>query len=104
MEHNRIIQMMKPKDRVCDVFAGVGPFAIPTAKSKKSIVYANDLNPSSYTYMKENIMRNKVWFMIRTGTQFNYFFLGVQFGESLQPGWPRLYKDIFRVTKYAHIW
>jgi tRNA (guanine37-N1)-methyltransferase len=43
---------------VCDVFAGVGPFALPAAKNG-AIVYANDLNPTSYHWMKENIKANK---------------------------------------------
>ena len=42
-----------------DVFAGVGPFALPSAK-KGSIVYANDLNPSSYEWLNENVKLNKV--------------------------------------------
>ncbi|CEP19727.1 hypothetical protein [Parasitella parasitica] len=58
-EHDRLVQLFKPKEYVCDVFAGVGPFALPAAK-KGSIVYANDLNPSSYEYMKENIAANKI--------------------------------------------
>lgn len=58
-EHDRLIQLFKPNEFVCDVFAGVGPFALPAAK-RGSIVYANDLNPSSYEYMKENIKYNKI--------------------------------------------
>ncbi|KAK4513946.1 WD domain protein [Mucor velutinosus] len=58
-EHDRLVQLFKPNEYVCDVFAGVGPFALPAAK-KGSIVYANDLNPSSYEYMKENIKHNKI--------------------------------------------
>ncbi|KAI8642980.1 Met-10+ like-protein-domain-containing protein [Parasitella parasitica] len=58
-EHDRLVQLFKPTEYVCDVFAGVGPFALPAAK-KGSIVYANDLNPSSYEYMKENIKANKI--------------------------------------------
>lgn len=43
-----------------DVFAGVGPFAIPAAKAGCSKVFANDLNPDSYNWLKENCLRNKV--------------------------------------------
>ncbi|CAB4483974.1 unnamed protein product [Rhizophagus irregularis] len=58
-EHDRLVKMFKKGDYICDVFAGVGPFAIPTAK-KGCIVYANDLNPMSYKYLLENISLNKV--------------------------------------------
>ena len=44
---------------VVDVFAGVGPFAVPLAK-KGSFVYGNDLNPESSKCMEENSKRNKV--------------------------------------------
>jgi tRNA (guanine37-N1)-methyltransferase len=44
---------------VADVFAGVGPFALPAAK-KGCAVLANDLNPESYKYLKINVDNNKV--------------------------------------------
>jgi tRNA (guanine37-N1)-methyltransferase len=44
---------------VGDVFAGVGPFAVPAAK-KGCVVYANDLNPESFTYLQRNAAKNKV--------------------------------------------
>ena len=59
-EHERIIRFFKPGDLVCDVFAGIGPFAIPAAKNSSCIVFANDLNPHSFEYLKENIEMNKV--------------------------------------------
>ena len=58
-EHQRIVDILKPTDAVCDVFAGVGPFAIPAAR-KGCIVYANDLNPESYKALNHNIDINKV--------------------------------------------
>lgn len=39
--------------------AGVGPFAVPAAK-KGAYVLANDLNPESVKWMRENQARNKV--------------------------------------------
>ena len=42
-----------------DVFAGVGPFAIPAA-AKGCKVYANDLNPESFKYLNQNVSINKV--------------------------------------------
>ncbi|KAG0053167.1 tRNA(m(1)G37)methyltransferase [Gryganskiella cystojenkinii] len=58
-EHERLVKMFKPTDAVCDVMAGVGPFAMPAAK-KGCLVYANDLNPVSYKYMLENKALNKL--------------------------------------------
>ncbi|KAI0639944.1 guanine-N-1-methyltransferase [Trametes polyzona] len=63
-EHERIIANFKPEDVVADVFAGVGPFAIPAAK-KGCAVLANDLNPSSYKYLTANISQNKVDALVR---------------------------------------
>jgi len=47
-------------DALYDVFAGVGPFAIPAAKFMKCRVLANDLNPESYRWLCENVRINKV--------------------------------------------
>ncbi|KAL0094823.1 guanine(37)-N1-methyltransferase [Phycomyces blakesleeanus] len=58
-EHERLVRMFKPSENVCDVFAGVGPFALPAAKGG-AIVYANDLNPSSYEWLNENVQLNKI--------------------------------------------
>ncbi|XP_075470949.1 tRNA (guanine(37)-N(1))-methyltransferase isoform X2 [Ascaphus truei] len=58
-EHDRIIGLLKAGDVLFDVFAGVGPFAIPAAK-KNCIVYANDLNPESYKWLLHNCKLNKV--------------------------------------------
>lgn len=59
-EHDRLVsQFFQPGQVVCDVFAGVGPFAIPAGK-KRVLVLANDLNPDSFKYLKENIQLNKV--------------------------------------------
>eukprot|EP01112_Ceratiomyxa_fruticulosa_P004051 TRINITY_DN1439_c0_g2_i2.p1 TRINITY_DN1439_c0_g2~~TRINITY_DN1439_c0_g2_i2.p1 ORF type:complete len:448 (+),score=85.48 TRINITY_DN1439_c0_g2_i2:87-1430(+) len=59
MEHDRVIQMILKGSTVADVFAGIGPFAIPLAK-KGCVVFANDLNPRSFHYLKENAAANKV--------------------------------------------
>ena len=60
-EHERLIDKFDREDLVADVFAGVGPFAVPAAK-KGCAVLANDLNPSSYKYLIHNISENKVSF------------------------------------------
>lgn len=58
-EHTRIVSLLKQGDVLFDVFAGVGPFAIPAAK-KKCVVFANDLNPESYKWLQHNCKLNKV--------------------------------------------
>lgn len=56
-EHERLITQFQPGDVVADVFAGVGPFAVPAAK-KSVFVLGNDLNPESYKYLTENATIN----------------------------------------------
>ena len=58
-EHDRLVQLFSPDDVIADVFAGVGPFALPAAK-KGCGVLANDLNPESYKWLLRNIENNKV--------------------------------------------
>ncbi|KYQ47039.1 tRNA (guanine-N(1)-)-methyltransferase [Trachymyrmex zeteki] len=57
-EHTRIVTFMTQGDVLYDVFAGVGPFAIPAAR-KKVQVFANDLNPESYKWLQKNALVNK---------------------------------------------
>jgi len=50
---------------VADVMCGIGPFAIPLSKSPAQAeaqvyVHANDLNPTSYKYLNENVKLNKI--------------------------------------------
>lgn len=58
-EHERLVESFKPGEVVCDVMAGVGPFAVPAGK-KRVFVWANDFNPDSYASMKDAIILNKV--------------------------------------------
>jgi len=58
-EHARIVRMLHRDDIVCDMFCGIGPFAVP-AGMKGVKVYANDLNPESFKWLKENVRLNKV--------------------------------------------
>lgn len=58
-EHTRLVDEWQPTDVICDMFCGVGPFAIP-AGARGCTVYANDLNPRSVHYLKKNIQYNKV--------------------------------------------
>jgi len=67
-EHKRLVDMFQPGEVVCDVMAGVGPFAVPAGK-KGVFVWANDLNPDSYESMKDAITRNKVSKFVRPFNQ-----------------------------------
>ncbi|KAJ1741713.1 tRNA(m(1)G37)methyltransferase [Coemansia sp. RSA 1821] len=58
-EHERLVKKFTEGQSVCDVMAGVGPFAMPAAK-RGTLVWANDLNPSSYEALCDNIQLNKV--------------------------------------------
>ncbi|KAK6945008.1 Glycoside hydrolase family 17 [Dillenia turbinata] len=58
-EHMRLVSQFQPGEVICDMFAGVGPFAIPAAQ-KGCVVYANDLNPDSIHYLKINAQINKI--------------------------------------------
>ncbi|CAM9395357.1 unnamed protein product [Choristocarpus tenellus] len=66
MEHARLIDVVSssfpdrtPAEvRVCDMMAGVGPFAVPLAR-RGHTVFANDLNPESHSSLVLNARRNK---------------------------------------------
>ena len=57
-ERQRIERMMEPGERLLDMFAGVGPFAIRLS-GNASVVYANDINPAAVSLLIENIRINK---------------------------------------------
>ncbi|XP_067654920.1 tRNA (guanine(37)-N1)-methyltransferase-like [Haliotis asinina] len=58
-EHGTMIKQLQQGDIVYDMFAGVGPFAIPAAR-RGIVVKANDLNPDSYSSLQGNISLNKI--------------------------------------------
>ncbi|KAF2432970.1 hypothetical protein EJ08DRAFT_677206 [Tothia fuscella] len=64
-EHKRLVGSFEEGEAVCDLMAGVGPFAIPAGK-KKCFVWANDLNPDSFEALEQARKRNKVGDFVRT--------------------------------------
>jgi tRNA (guanine37-N1)-methyltransferase len=59
-EHNRVASQVKNGETVVDLFAGVGPFAIPIAKKHENVrVYAVDVNPDAVALLKRNIAVNR---------------------------------------------
>ncbi len=61
-ERLRIAEMVKLKETVLVMFAGVGPFSILTAKKQKDVnkIPSIEVNPDAVEYMRENIRLNKV--------------------------------------------
>ncbi|TIC00155.1 Glc-6-P isomerase [Wallemia mellicola] len=64
-EHERLVNSFKEPQIVADVMAGVGPFAIPSAKNNVRFL-ANDLNPESFKWLNHNIKSNKVDRFVRS--------------------------------------
>jgi tRNA (guanine37-N1)-methyltransferase len=64
-EHERLCGIFAEGEAICDVMAGVGPFAIPAGK-KKAFVWANDLNPDSYSSLANAVKINKVGDYVKT--------------------------------------
>lgn len=58
-EHQRVLKHFKEGETIADMFAGVGPFALPAA-ARGFQVYANDLNPDSYAALVDNSNRNRL--------------------------------------------
>lgn len=58
-EHRRLVSLFKEGEAVCDVMAGIGPFAVPAGR-KGIFVWANDLNPDSFVSLQDAVKRNKV--------------------------------------------
>ncbi len=59
-ERHRIAEKVNDKERVLDMFAGVGPFSILIAKKKDVEVNSIDINSDAFYYLKKNIEINKV--------------------------------------------
>lgn len=57
-ERKRVADQVTDMELVLDMFAGVGPFAIPISK-KAMYTIAVDKNPDAYEYLKKNIVLNK---------------------------------------------
>ena len=58
-ERHRVVDQIEPGEHVLDMFAGVGPFAIPAATQEADVV-AVDLNETAIEYLRENASRNGI--------------------------------------------
>ena len=60
-ERMRVASQVNDGEVVVDMFAGVGTYSILIAKKQPRVrVFAIDLNPSAYQYLKENVFANKL--------------------------------------------
>lgn len=88
-EHHLLTKDLQPTDIVFDVFAGVGPFAVPACKHR-AVVFANDLNPFSYQALLNNIQINKCKGHIKCfnldGREFIQSCVKEQFSKIYAPG------------------
>ena len=73
-EHRRMVGLFKKGEAVCDVMAGIGPFAVPAGK-KGIFVWANDLNPESFSCLDDAITRNKVSKFVRAFNEDGHQFI-----------------------------
>jgi len=61
IERARIPKLVVPGETIADMFSGIGYFSIPLGKfSKPSRIYAIELNPDSFRFLKENIKLNRL--------------------------------------------
>ncbi len=59
-ERDIVAKQVQPGETVVDMFAGIGPFSIMIAKTRRpKAVFAIDANPDAVRYMRENIALNK---------------------------------------------
>lgn len=60
-ERMRVAKLVSDGEVVVDLFAGIGYFSVPIAvHSQPAKVYALEINPVSYHYLKENIILNRI--------------------------------------------
>ncbi|WKY12899.1 hypothetical protein Q1695_004037 [Nippostrongylus brasiliensis] len=60
-EHERLLKFFDSRSLVYDACAGIGPFVLPAIKKGRAAhVLANDLNPESVRWLKQNATLNKI--------------------------------------------
>ncbi|MCK9151262.1 class I SAM-dependent methyltransferase [Methanobacterium alcaliphilum] len=59
-ERERVAQQVKDGEIIVDMFAGVGPFVVDIARQREVHIYAVDINPYAFSYLKHNIALNHI--------------------------------------------
>ncbi|XP_074601093.1 tRNA (guanine(37)-N(1))-methyltransferase [Brevipalpus obovatus] len=101
-EHLRIINMIRKEDTVYDLFAGIGPFAVPAAR-KKCEVYANDLNPEATKWMAVNAKLNKVESNLKIFTMDARKFVQEVVKTHLKKNWRQACEQALFINKDYHV-
>lgn len=57
-ERKRVADLVKPRETVINMFAGVGTFSILIARYTPVQVYSIDINPTAIQYMRRNVVLN----------------------------------------------
>lgn len=57
-ERRRIASLVRDGETIAGLFAGVGPFPLVIAKRKRCTIYAVELNPTAFNYLKRNVDLN----------------------------------------------
>jgi tRNA (guanine37-N1)-methyltransferase len=58
-ERHRVVEQVQADEHAFDMFAGVGPYAVPMAKQGAEVV-ATDINEDAIEYLRRNAERNDV--------------------------------------------
>jgi tRNA (guanine37-N1)-methyltransferase len=58
-ERHRVVEQVQAGEHAFDMFAGVGPYAVPMAKAGAEVV-ATDINEDAVDYLRRNAERNDV--------------------------------------------
>ncbi|KAI1285190.1 tRNA (guanine(37)-N1)-methyltransferase [Halotydeus destructor] len=102
-EHERIAkEFRKGHDVLYDVFAGVGPFAIPISKMKCRVL-ANDLNPESFKALKDNSKLNKVEKFVTCFNLDGRQFIKNEISKDIVSEWRKLDKGEETVVRKFHV-
>jgi tRNA wybutosine-synthesizing protein 2 len=65
-EKVRMMGLIRKEERVADMFAGIGYFTIPAARSGAR-VHAMEINPVAFRYLCRNIRENRVDSLVTAG-------------------------------------
>lgn len=65
-ERRRFAELVRPGERVADLFAGIGYFTVPAARAQRDASFvAVEKNPLAFAYLEENLRRNGVASRVR---------------------------------------